>query len=114
MYQIRFMRAGRGVSVVFEKMMLGERRVGREPGRVASSIVGLGGGRGGIVVVVVIVGWSLFTRAAVGSLGWLIAFWPVMIEPFARPAEMWWEKLEMMEGRTAVLDSSTLPIMASR
>lgn len=109
MYHMREMRAGRGVSVVFEKMMLGERRVGREPGRVASSIVGLLGG-GGIVVV----GWSLLVTKAVGSLGWLIAFWPVMTVPFARPAEMWWEKFEMMEGRTAVLDSSTLPIMARR
>lgn len=57
-------------------------------------------------------GWSLVR--AVGSLGWLIAFWPVMAVPSARPAEMWWEKLLMMEGRTAVLDSSTLPIMATR
>ena len=75
MYQMRLMRAGSGVSVVFEKEMLGVRRVGREPGRVASSIV-----EG-------IVGWSLFR--AVGSLGWLIAFWPVMTVPFARLAEMW-------------------------
>ena len=65
MYQMRLMRAGRGVSVVFEKEMLGERRLGREPGRVASSIVGLVGAWG-------MGGWSLFR--AVGSLGWLIAF----------------------------------------
>lgn len=113
MYQIRVMRAGRGFSccvvVVFEKEMLGVRRVGREPGRVASSIVGLGGGRGGIVF-----GGSVLLLRAVGSLGWLIAFWPVMMVPFAKPAEMWWEKLLMMEGRTAVLDSSTPPIMARR
>ncbi len=105
MYQIRSMRAGRGCSVVFEKAMLGVRRVGREPGRVASSIVGLVGGGG-------IVGWSLFR--AVGSLGWLIAFWPVMTVPSARPAEIWCEKLLTMEGRTAVFDSSTPPIMARR
>lgn len=105
MYQIRLMRAGSGVSVVFEKEMLGVRRVAREPGKVASSIVGLVGGGG-------MEGWSLFR--AVGSLGWLIAFWPVMTVPFARPAEMWCEKLEMMEGRTAVFDSSTPPIIATR
>lgn len=51
---------------------------------------------------------------AVGSLGWLMAFWPVIVEPSARPADMWWEKLEMMAGRTAVLDSSTPPIRARR
>ena len=112
MYQMRLMRAGRGFSwvAVFEKMRLGVRRVGREPGRVASSIVGLGGG-GGIVVVD---GWWWLLLRAVGSLGWLIAFWPVMTVLSARPAEMWWEKLLMMEGRTAVLDSSTPPIMARR
>lgn len=40
MYQIEVIRAGRGVSVVLEKAMLGVRRVGRVPGRLASSMCG--------------------------------------------------------------------------
>ena len=51
---------------------------------------------------------------AVGALGWLMAFWPVMTEPSSRPAEMWWVKLETMAGRTAVRDSLTPPMMARR
>ncbi len=108
MYQIRLIRAGSGSSDALEKVMLGWRRVGREPGRLASSIV-----------VSVLCGTSAGCSAipsfrAVGWLGWLMAFWPVIVEPSARPADMWWEKLLMMAGRTAVLDSSTPPMMARR
>lgn len=39
MYQIRWMGEGRGSSVDLEKVRLEERRVRREPGRVASSWV---------------------------------------------------------------------------
>ncbi len=38
MYQILWIRAGRGSSEPLEKWMLGWRSVGREPGRFASSI----------------------------------------------------------------------------
>ena len=108
MYQIRLMRAGSGSSDSLEKAMLGWRRVERDPGRLASSIVVS-------ALTEISAGCSaLRSFNAVGWLGWLIAFWPVMIVPSARPAEMWWEKLLMMAGRTAVLDSSTPPMMARR
>ena len=51
------MRAGRGSSDALEKWMFGWRSVGREPGRFASSIV-----------------VASLRSAAVGSLGWLMAF----------------------------------------
>lgn len=35
-----------------------------------------------------------------GGDGWDIEFWPVMTVPFSRPAEMWWEKFELMAGIT--------------
>ena len=106
------MQAGRGSSDTLQKAMLGWRRVGSEPGSVASSIVV------SMPSVVGDDGWFVSSRLellrAVGALGWLIAFWPVIVLPSARPAEMWWEKLLMMAGRTAVFDSSTPPMMARR
>ena len=36
-----------------------------------------------------------------GADGWLMLTWPVMELPSARPAEMWWVKLELIAGRTA-------------
>ena len=84
------MRAGRGPSsTIFEKEMCGRRRLGREPGRWASSRpvsespVSIDG--------VFWEGSSAATEGAqaVGALGWLMAFCPVMVVPSARPAEMW-------------------------
>lgn len=76
--------------------MLGRRRWGSEPGRCASSRPGSGlkelsGGTAH---------WEFEASAeesvledgtvcrAVGALGWLMAFWPVITVPSARPAEM--------------------------
>ena len=34
--------------------------------------------------------------------GWEMEFWPVMVEPLARPTEMWCVKLVLIAGRTEV------------
>lgn len=71
--------------------MKGLRREGREPGRFASSTLSDSSvsvrrrdGEGG--------SWpcdcGLSVDSALGALGWLMAFWPVMTVPFVRPAEM--------------------------
>ena len=39
---------------------------------------------------------------AVGSLGWEMEFWPGMVSPLARPAQMWWVKFVLIAGRTAM------------
>lgn len=104
MYQIREMREERGASAVLENVIWGRRRSGREPGRCASSRpVSESGGRPGRSMVGMMVAeeseglpeeaevedgeWEGFC-SAVGALGWLMAFWPVMTVPSARPAEM--------------------------
>lgn len=48
--------------------------------------------------------WEVGDRLsrAVVSEGWEMLFWPVMMVPLARPAEMWCVKLVLMAGRTEV------------
>ena len=114
MYQMRRIEEGSGSSFVFEKCRFEERRVGREPGRVASSmewwwsvvgylprasgletsveVWGFGSDGSGLVALL-LAKMPLGTfrgesRRAVGALGWLIAFWPVMIVPSSSAAEM--------------------------
>jgi len=56
------------------------------------------GCRSGVVAAVMLVAGT-----AVASLGWEIAFWPVMMSPFVKAAHMWWEKFVLRIGRTDVL-----------
>lgn len=67
------------------------RRVGKEPGRLASSM------RSCCSVSSI----SPDSRA-VDIDGWDIEFWPVITSPFARPTDMWWVKLVLIAGRTDV------------
>lgn len=95
--------------MVLEKEIYGRRRSGREPGRWASSRpVSESPTSGGGVACV---GSS---ETAVGALGWLMEFCPVIIEPSARPAEMWCVKLLTTAGSTAVRASSTRPMTPRR
>ncbi len=80
MYQILEMREGSGSSVVLEKAIWGSRRTGRESGGLASSMPEASVVKGGSS--------PLGGCSAVGAPGWLMAFWPVMVVPSARPAEM--------------------------
>jgi hypothetical protein len=87
------MRACRFSSAALENLMLAPRSVGSVPGRFASSgtisspsSVPKSGACG--------------SGIAVGAEGWEMAFWPTMEEPSARPAQMWWEKLELTLGMT--------------
>lgn len=91
------------------KVMYCFRRVGREPGRLASSTrswalsslerrevgeTGLSGGaewEGSVVVE---------KTSAEGAEGWEMAFWPVITVPSSKPADMWCEKLELIAGIT--------------
>lgn len=92
------------------------RSVGREPGRFASSTrscsdnsfemrrFSLCGDSGTVSRAVVegdvsAVGLDWSEEGLVGR-GCEMAFWPVMIVPSWRPAEMWWLKLELMAGIT--------------
>lgn len=54
-------------------------------------------------------GWS-----AVASLGWEMLFWPTITEPFAREAEMWCEKLELMAGITRTVSDGTPQMLPRR
>lgn len=71
------------------------RRVGREPGRFASSMrscSSTSSNSGGAVPY----------SSAVDIVGWEMEFWPVMMSPFARPTEMWCVKLVLIAGRAEV------------
>lgn len=94
------MRLGRSSlsSLDLENSMYCRRSVGRLPGRLASSIRSCAS-----VSVSSAAPLLLLTSGSdVGSLGCDMAFCPVMTVPSARPAEMWWEKLLLMAGRTDV------------
>lgn len=68
------------------------RKVGRVPGRLASSIASWRS----------VSSYSVVVSRAVVSEGCEMLFWPVMTSPLARPAEIWWVKLVLMAGRTDV------------
>ena len=88
------------------------RRLGREPGRLASSTRSwswlwdglIVRGRGVMDLWVVSNGFGIGVAVpgggADGADGCEMAFWPVMTVPSARPAEIWCEKLELMAGMT--------------
>lgn len=80
MYQMRSMREGRSSSSVLLKMMFCLRRVGKDPGRLASSTKSWSSAS-------CVIG-EVTSGRAVGSDGWEIAFWPVITVPFARAALM--------------------------
>lgn len=121
MYHILSIEAGKSVSPeaerAFEKVMFCWRRMGSEPGQLASSmesrasvwlVMGMC-----VPSVLMLFGsgswnaessragkWEEDEGRAVGSLGWEIEFWPVMVSPLDKPARMWWEKFVLMAGRT--------------
>lgn len=66
--------------MVLEKAIWVLRRTGRESGGLASSMPEASVAEGDSS--------PLRGCSAVGALGWLMAFWPVMVVPSARPAEM--------------------------
>lgn len=70
------------------------RSVGRVPGRFASSTWSWSSDVEAVVVEAL--------SSALLSEGWEMLFWPVMVVPLARPAEMWLVKLVLMAGRTEV------------
>lgn len=97
MYHSRSIRAGRSSSWVLEKAMYCLRRVGREPGRFASSMRSWCSTSSRVEA-----GVAREASRAEECEGWEIEFWPVMVVPLARPTEMWCVKLVLMAGRTEV------------
>ena len=98
--------------------MAGLRRMGRVPGKLASSIWSCSSVSTLMACARARVGdvedeASGTGTALVGSLGWLMLFCPVMTVPSSRPAAMWWAKFVFNAGKTLML-SGTPQILDSR
>lgn len=100
MYHSRSILDGSSSSSSFENAIAGLRSVGKVPGMLASSTLSLSSvsvlsrcrGEDGVC-----------DTSAVGALGWLILFWPVMTVPSTSPVAMWWAKLVFRTGRIEIV-----------
>src|SRR5271155_1808072 len=98
MYHIRSIRAGRSSSCSFENLMFRVLRVGRLPGRLASSKSWPEGSM--LRRIPELFGeesLGMALSSAVETDGWDMLFCPTIMSPFSSPAAMWWEKLELLE-----------------